>query len=264
MPTAGPRDATSIASRCVREGARLVVVAGGDGTINEAANGLVGSATAMGIVPIGTANVLACELRLGRDPVRVARKLAGFEARRIAVGRMTNAAGESRCFVAMAGAGFDARINGLVRADLKNRFGKLAYWWAGVQMTGRTLAQIDVRAEGRRFRTGFALTARVRNYGGELAIAAKASLFEDRFELVTFRGATSWPYLLYLGGAVVGRAAMLPGVESIFAQRVELAAADGDRVELQVDGEQAGELPAVLEVVPGALTLLVPEQPRGR
>ncbi|MEZ5354436.1 MAG: diacylglycerol kinase family lipid kinase [Bryobacteraceae bacterium] len=259
-PTTRPREATEIAARFAGQGVSMVIAAGGDGTINEVANGLAGSATSLTIVPMGTANVLACEMGLSRDPLRAAREVSALEPRRISLGSIRNSHGEARHFLLMAGAGLDARVNGRVRPDIKRRFGKLAYWLAGAEMVGRRLAQIEARAEGRTFRTGFALAARVRNYGGDLAIASKASLLSDRFELVTFRGETSWPYPLYLGGALLGRASAVPGVESVFTRRVELAPVNGSGVEIQIDGEQAGSLPATLEIVTEALTLMVPSR----
>ncbi|MEZ5400638.1 MAG: diacylglycerol kinase family protein [Bryobacteraceae bacterium] len=259
-PTSRPLEAVEMAARYVREGARMIVVAGGDGTINEAANGLAGTGAALGIVPVGTANVLACELGMRGDPVRAAASAADWQPLRIAMGRLRSGDGAPRLFLLMAGAGLDARINGSVRAEVKRRFGKLAYWLAGAEMVGRRLAQMDVHVDGVSRRTGFALAARARNYGGELEIASRASLLKDRFELVTFRGRTSWRFPLYLFGALVGRTTVVPGAESFFAERLELAPANGERIEIQVDGEQAGTLPARLEIVPDALTLMVPRR----
>jgi diacylglycerol kinase family enzyme len=258
-PTSGPREATAIAREAAVGGAPLVIAGGGDGTINETANGLAGTETALAILPFGTANVLAREIGVSTDPVRAAAMLPSMVSRRIALGRLDNAAGESRHFLLMAGAGLDAMVNQRVDPALKRRFGKLAYWVAGVGVYGQTLPSIQAYAEGREFTTGFALTARVRNYGGDLAIADSASLLRDQFQFVAFRG-SSWHYPLYLGGAVFGRATSLPGVETVFTRRVDLSPLGGGRVQIQIDGEAAGEIPAVVELVPAALTLMLPER----
>jgi len=257
-PTGGPGDATCLAAEAVLRRDSLVIAAGGDGTINEVMNGLVNSPVALGVVPFGTANVLACELRLGNDPVAVAERLPELRSRRIAVGRLTTA-GASRHFLLMAGAGLDAAIVSRVKPKAKDRFGKLAYWWAGLSTFGEKLPPMEACADGRKFTTGFALAARVRNYGGDLEIASRASLESDQFELVTFEGGSTWPYPLYLSGALVGKAASLPGVHSMLTRRVELAPCNGHSIETHVDGEPAGPLPATLEVVPSSLTLLMPE-----
>jgi diacylglycerol kinase family enzyme len=98
----------------------------------------------------------------------------------------------------------------------------------------------------------------VRNYGGDLAIATKASLFSEGFELVTFSGRSTIPYGIYLAGAVVSRTTSLPGVQSVITRRIELLPIDGDPVYVQVDGEAAGQLPATIDFIPSALTVLIP------
>src|SRR6185436_1466848 len=101
-PTTGPNDATRLAAEVVREGFREVIVSGGDGTINEALQGLVGSPVRLGIWPRGTANVLGRELCLPRQVERVAAIIAGGTARRIHVGCATiERTGESRYFLLM-------------------------------------------------------------------------------------------------------------------------------------------------------------------
>lgn len=234
-----------------------MISAGGDGTANEVANGLVGTSTALASIPCGTANVLACETRTNLPPGEIAGLIPTMRPERIAVGKVTPAGGNPRYFLLMAGAGFDAMVNQRVDPSFKNRFGKLAYWHAGLTMTGRRLPRMEVTANGRTVETGFALMARVRNYGGDLQIASRASLLEDQFELVTFRGRTSWPYLIYLGGALVGKATSLPGVRSALTDHVHVHS-ETPGVPVQADGEMVGEAPARVEIVSDALTLMVP------
>src|SRR5580693_8216876 len=96
--------ATLLARQAVEQGADLVLVLGGDGTINEVANGLAYSDVALGVLPAGTANVLAMELGLGSNLDRAAERLARSSPRRVALGRITCADGDSRYFLCMAGA----------------------------------------------------------------------------------------------------------------------------------------------------------------
>ena len=109
-PTPGPSAATGLARDSIAAGADLIAVLGGDGTINEVAEGLIGSRIPLGIFPGGTANVLASELGLAGKPEHVAKRLAEFEPRRITVGRVQCAAANPRHFLAMAGVGLDARV----------------------------------------------------------------------------------------------------------------------------------------------------------
>jgi diacylglycerol kinase (ATP) len=105
----------------------------------------------------------------------------------------------------------------------------------------------------------FALISKVRNYGGDLEIAQSTSLLDDRFEVVLFEGHNSFRFLTYLARVAVRKLAGVPGISVIRAAGVCMPGAAGPRVYIQVDGEYAGHLPASVEIVPDALTLLIPE-----
>ena len=147
-PTEHPEHATELASTARQNGADLIVAAGGDGTINEVANGLVGSAVPLGVLPAGTANVLACEIGLPRNPLDAAAVLAELDAQSIAVGRLTVADGSQRHFLLMAGVGLDAQVLTKVSQRIKNVTGKLAYYIAGFSMLGGKLSRVQVDIEG--------------------------------------------------------------------------------------------------------------------
>ncbi|MCC6538416.1 MAG: diacylglycerol kinase family lipid kinase [Bryobacterales bacterium] len=262
-PTARPEHATELARAAVEAGGvDLIVAMGGDGTVNEVLNGMVHSAIPLAVIPGGTANVLCCETGIPRHPEKAAALLPEWKPERVAVGRLEAHGLAPRYFLSMAGAGFDAKIVNEVQPGVKRKLGKIAYWIAGLSQFGRRLTILKVRAEGREFVTGFALTSRVRNYGGDLELATQASLFRDEFQLLTFAGRSTIPYGIYLAGSVVAPAPSLPGVQSAMTRRVELAPVDNDPVYLQVDGELAGRLPAVIELVPAAVTLLLPASAR--
>jgi diacylglycerol kinase family enzyme len=217
-PTSEPWHANDLAAAAVASGTGLVIAMGGDGTINEVLNGMVNSSVPLAVIPGGTANVFCCETGIPRNAEKAAGQLPEWIEARVALGRLQAAGAPPRHFLLMAGAGLDARIVKRVETGIKRRVGKLAYWAAGLGAFGERLALLKARAEGRELLTGFALTSRVRNYGGDLSIATKASLFADRFELVTFEGRSTIPYGLYLAGAVMAQATNLPGVHS-FANR---------------------------------------------
>jgi diacylglycerol kinase (ATP) len=257
IPTTGPRDATAIARDCVAKGAELVIAAGGDGTINEVANGLVGTDVPLAILPGGTANVLAVEMEIGTKIVAAAERMHEWIAERVSVGRITNAV-EERHFLMMAGAGLDAMIVYNIDAAIKARFGKGAYWLAGFSQLGKTFPEFNVRTNGHQSMCSFALASRVKNYGGDLWIARGASLFSDQFELVLFEGPHSLPYMKYLFGVLTGRLASIKGVSVIRTDSIELECPTDRGIYVQIDGEYAGRLPATLSIVPRSLTLLVP------
>jgi diacylglycerol kinase (ATP) len=250
--------ATELARQAVEQGADLVLVLGGDGTVNEAANGLVHSGVPLGVLPAGTANVLAMELGLGSRLERAAEILTRCQPRRIALGRITTADGASRYFLCMAGAGLDAKIVSETRPALKERTGKLAYWAAGLTQFAHRLEPVDLRVgaepTSETFRCGFVLASRVRNYGGDLEIASGASLLREDFEIVLFEGANPLRYAWYMLGVGLRRVQRMQGVRTLPAACAEILTP----THLQVDGEYAGRQTARLEIAPAALTLLVP------
>ncbi len=259
-PTTGPKTAGDIARGYITTGADLIVVLGGDGVINETVEGMAGSNIPLAILPGGTANVLATEMRLG-DLKHAAGRLGQLTPRRISVGRLTSDGGAvSRHFLLMAGIGLDAHIAYNVHAPLKARTGKFAYWVAGAGFVARRLPQLQVEADGKARECSFALFSRVRNYGGDFEIAREATLLDNSFEMVLFEGRRSTSYVKYLLGLLTGRIAGLKGVTVARTCRARIAGPPDSRVYVQIDGESAGHLPAELEIVHDALTLLMPKE----
>jgi diacylglycerol kinase (ATP) len=156
---------------------------------------MVGSSVPLGILPAGTANVLAMEMKLGRDPVKVARRFGELQPRQVSVGHVNMNGGGARHFLLMAGIGLDAHVVYHVNAALKARTGKFAYWLAGWSLLGKRLAQFEVEAAGKRYPCSFALLSKVRNYGGDFEIARSVTLLEDQFEVVLFQGKTSFEFV---------------------------------------------------------------------
>jgi len=258
-PTTGPETAGALAKEAVERGVSLVVAFGGDGTINEVANGMIGSKVPLGVLPGGTANVLCVEMGLGTNPEKAARILANeSEPQRIAVGEMKQNDGSLRHFLIMAGIGLDAIVVEEVKPEIKKKLGKVAYWIAGFGMAFRRLPQFDLGMNGGTSRRSFVLASRVRNYGGDLEIAKRVTLLEPCFEVVAFEGVNSLRYLPYLAGVGIGQVGRLPGVLVKPATELQCGPVNGDRVPVQLDGELVGYLPAEFRVVPDALTLLVP------
>jgi diacylglycerol kinase family enzyme len=252
--------AGAMARAQIAAGADLIVVAGGDGTINEAAEGMIGSDVPLGILPAGTANVLATEMKLGGNLEKVAGRLGELRPRRISVGHLICDGGAvSRHFLLMAGVGLDAHVVYRVNAALKARTGKFAYWVAGWSLLGRRLAEFDVTIGGERRKCSFALLSKVRNYGGDFEIARNVTLLHDQFEVILFEGGTSTQYVKYFAGMAFNRLGGMRGVTVLRTDRVTISAADGRRAFVQIDGEIGGTVPAEIRIVPDALTLLAPD-----
>jgi len=258
VATTGPRSAGSIARACIARGADLILVAGGDGTLNEVINGAVHSDVPIGLLPGGTANVLGTELGMGGKMEHAAKLVSDAAQERISLGRLRAAGEDPRYFALMAGAGLDAHIVYHVSAPLKSALGKIAYWIAGFVHGLRILPQFTVEAGGQKYRCSFALISRVRNYGGDLWIAPNISLLDADFEVVLFSGSNPLRYMIYLLAVLLRRATNIKGVTIFRTDSVRLSGAEDQRIYVQVDGEYAGRLPAEIEIVPHCLTLLVP------
>ena len=177
-----PGHAEALAREAVCGGASMVVAAGGDGTIAEVANGLLGSSARLGVIPLGTANVLAHELSLPFEPRAVAAALAFGRTRPLWPGVARGAEG-TRLFVQMLGVGFDAQVVHHLPVALKRAFGRGAY---AVQ-TLRELAcyrftPIRLRLDGEETQAASVIVSKGRLYGGRFllapaACAARAGIF---------------------------------------------------------------------------------------
>ncbi len=257
IPTVGPRTAGALAVEAVENGADLIIAAGGDGTISEVVNGMVNSHVPLGIFPAGTANVLAHEIGLKRDVIGAARQMAQCTPTRVSIGELETDSGETRFFVMMAGAGFDAQVIYHLSAGLKDKLGKISYFLGGLSRLGGELAELDVELEGQTRRCTFALISKVRNYGGDFEIAAEVMLSDNAFEVVLFEGRDSWKYLRYLLGVATKQLRRVPGVTFYRTGEIRLRPVD-ESVHLQADGEYIGSLPSTIRIRPDALTLLLP------
>ncbi len=258
LPTTGPNTAAAMARKCAEAGEATVFVLGGDGTINEVANGLVGTGAVLGVLPGGTANCLAVELGIGLDPMAAARASKNWTPYRIAVGVCRAEAREPRHFLVMAGAGVDAQIVREVNYALKKKIGKAAYWIAGFAASLRVLPELWVESANNKAKVSFALASRVRNYGGDLEIAKTIRLGEPKFETVLFEGRFALRYMKYLAGVLINQHRGMAGVHVSHEEKLRLSAANGAEIYVQVDGELYGRLPVELEIVPAALTILAP------
>jgi diacylglycerol kinase (ATP) len=250
--TERPQHATELARNAAASSADLVIACGGDGTIQEVASGLAHSKTPLAILPSGTANVLARELNIPRNPLDAADCIPSLTPRRIAVGRCG-----VDYFLLMAGVGMDAETIDQVDPLWKSRVGTPAFWYAGLRhwSTGG-FTPLSVVADGTEYRCSFIVAGRVSRYGGSLRIARQASLFSDRFDLCMFPGETRLDYLRYFAGVLSGTHHHLHDVICTPAHTVEISSEKP--VRYQLDGELKGFTPIKLNIVPDALTLLVP------
>jgi len=255
--TTAPGEATDIAARATRNGSVDVIVAGGDGTINEAIQALAGSNARLAIIPRGTANVLARELKLPLDDEQATAVVARGKSRRIHLGLATEeTTGVNRLFVLMAGIGLDASVVQRTHPRLKRRIGKGAFWISGLShLADWKPSPFTLEIEGRQYTATFAAIGKAARYGGDLLITPGARLEEPEFEICMINELSRLRYLHLLSYAVrAGMPRDKPGVRFVKTARVRVT---GD-APVQVDGELIGQLPMRFEIAPQSLEIIVP------
>jgi diacylglycerol kinase (ATP) len=254
--TKGPDDATEIAAEAARNGSTDVIVAGGDGTINEAIQGLVGSNARLGILPRGTANVLARELELPMNIDEAMNVLAQGNTRRIHFGIATEpATNTQRHFVLMAGIGLDASVVKRVNPRLKKRIGKGAFWLSGLSHLATWNPEpFTLEINGEKYSATFASIGKATRYGGDLMVTPRANLEEPEFEVCVIETFRRIRYLQFLSQAMrSGVSQDLQGIRFIKTKHVK---ALGD-TPVQIDGELFGQLPMTFEISPHSLEVIV-------
>jgi diacylglycerol kinase (ATP) len=255
--------ARELAAQAVREGFQQIVAAGGDGTANEVVNGIGevpgGFESAhFGVLPLGTVNVFARELGLPLDLAGAVKVLKAGKTTAIDLGHVEYTATGNprrRFFIQLAGAGLDSRAIELVNWELKKKLGPIAYLVAGCQAMGEKqpviVAHGDAEISGQ-----MVLIGNGRFYGGSFAIFPAASLRDGLLDVCVLPKVT-WPRLMAaVPGLLTGRLYKLCAALHFSRRSVTLTSAS--RVILQLDGENACELPATLSILPKALRVIVP------
>jgi diacylglycerol kinase (ATP) len=269
-PTQGPGTATEIARLAVEQRRGMVIACGGDGTVNEVVNGLAGSDVPMALLPAGTANILAKELRIPWDIPQAARLIPGGKIRRVALGQVAPVNGNGsaspaipkggRYFLCVGGAGPDGAIVNAVNTDFKKTAGQLAYWAEGFrQLFTYNFPEMRIRSNGEELNATTIVVGRTVNYGGPFKITTGASLYDDSFEIVTNSMKSRVGYASCLPALLMGKLRSLQGIGAWKAKEVVCESAGSDHAFAQVDGEPVGPLPLVFRVIPDALSLVTPQ-----
>lgn len=231
LATAHPGHATELAREA--EGVEGVISLGGDGTLNEVANGLLGRELPLMFLPGGTANTMAYELGIPRDPVRAVPVMAAAWPRPVRPGLV----GE-RAFLLMVGFGLDALAVYLVTGTLKKRLGALAYLWTGLWAQMRPAARLRVECPGGEELTGaWVVGARARRYGGPFSIHPRAGLTRPELGLVAVSRAMTAPFALT--NMAMGMGLSTAGMRLKSLEGFTVSAPEPFHA--QVDGEHLGQ-----------------------
>ena len=253
--TRRPGDAEGRARQAVRDGSGMVVAAGGDGTIAEVANGLIGSSVSLGVVPLGTANVLAHELSLPFAPRDIAKALAFGRTRPLWPGLVTGPDGP-RVFMQMLGAGFDAQVVHHLPRGLKRILGRTAYALQTVRELSRyEHKRIRVRLDGQEAEAAGVIVSKGRLYAGEYVLAPAARPGEPGFSVVLFDLGGIGATVRYGAALLAGMLSRAPGVTHIRAGRIDFLG--NQRVPVQTDGDGGGFTPLSIRDAPAPIQVVV-------
>ncbi len=252
--------ATQLAREAVNEGADVVIVCGGDGTINEAAQSLVGTGTALAAWPCGTANVLAKEMRLPGNEEALAKLIAGRNVRTISVGRAMKPGSDwQRFFLLMAGIGLDATIVEGVDLGLKRLTGIGAYLASGLSYLARLpLTPFSIDFNGRRHESTFTVISNAASYAVWFTVAPGARLDDDKLDVCVFNSRSRLAYLSYAFLCMAG-GSHTRSPKVVYQPAREVWANSNDHALVQLDGDVVGYLPMRFEIVPQALRIIAPE-----
>ena len=244
-----------------------IFACGGDGTIHDILQGMAGTQTPLGIIPLGTANTLAHDLRIPLNHIGAARAALVANPRRIAVGRVKYKDFErndaARYFTVAVGIGVDAHLFYKLNAAAKRHLGMAAYYWKATHLwltypLDHFRADVTFQGKTRELNLSQVLAVRIRYFGGVLReLAPGASLDRIELRLVLFRTQSRFTYLRYILRGLLGTRWSGKGIELADADLVRCRALSApQRVFVEADGELIGTLPAEVSIVPGALTLL--------
>jgi diacylglycerol kinase (ATP) len=254
LETRARGDAESLARTASGEAkASRLLIAGGDGTINEAVNGALaaGAKLPLGIIPLGTANVLAAELGM-MDMGEAVDAASGGVMRTIWPGRAND-----RNFVLMAGAGFDAHVVANVDGALKKKIGKLAYVVTMIRLAFRfPFPLYRVRIDGVWHEAGSVVVAKGHYYGGRFVLAPQARLDKPEFQVCLFTKRGRWNLIRYALALPLGLLPKLKDIKLIAAREVLIEGPEGDPV--QGDGDVIAHLPVTIRLADRPLTVVAP------
>jgi len=285
--TSRPLEAVELARQAVDRGAQVVIAAGGDGTINEVANGLVNTSAALGVLPVGTTNSWALQMRIpalnpllpGTQAVkmiaalqeRVARPLLAnyyrkvlLDAARVLVEGRTVAVdmGElsGRYFLMWAGIGFDAAIAQSIPLKEKRTLGSWAYVLPAIESASRyagTDARLNLDGKVVKVTTPFIVVSNIQLYGGMIPIGAKACVNDARLDVCIFKGGGFFTFVQQAMKVLTHRHLEDPKVE--YYQCREVVVDSVPSLPVHVDGEPFATTPVAIHTVPSSLNVIVPK-----
>lgn len=255
VQTAASADATSAtAGKASRSGGYdAIVAAGGDGTIRDVALGLCGSSIPLGIVPMGTGNVMAREIGLKRSSRSIVSCLLhGPEA------PLSPAAANGQPFFLMAGVGFDGRAVAALDPAVKKRWGRLAYFWPVARALLHPLPRLDAQIDGEKISASWVVVTKAHRYGGAFVLSPASSVLDGKLHAAYSGAQSRFGLARDLMAIARGDVAGAPHLTIVPCSRAVIGADTPEPVE--IDGEMFGETPLEISSDEQSLMILLPHE----
>jgi YegS/Rv2252/BmrU family lipid kinase len=276
VPTESSGSAGAQTHALAAEGFDTIFACGGDGTMHDVLQGLIGTEAALGIIPLGSGNVLAHDLGMPIDPAAAARAQLEWEPRKICAGKLECVGPENaptvRYFATTAGIGWDAEMLYRVTVESKSKLGLLAYVYEGSKLALMygfppfDAEYTDGNGQREKLTISQVMAVRITDFGSFMRrFAPGAALTRDDMQLVMFRTRRLWRYVSYMVGVSLGMNWPVGGVDLVHAKEIRCEPIPGHSVHrgrhiaVEADGEVIGTLPAKIEIVPEAFRLLMPK-----
>ncbi|MDQ6654537.1 MAG: diacylglycerol kinase family lipid kinase [Verrucomicrobiota bacterium] len=246
-------DAEALARTAVKEGFDTVVAAGGDGTVNEVVNGMAGTDSALGLLPLGTMNVFATELGLPTGDLAACWEVISAKTTR----RVDLPSANGKRFVQLAGVGFDAQVVKETSQSFKRSFGPLSYLVNAAQIAARTPPQLRIESEHAVTEEGsFVLIGNGRLYGGPFPFFKQAVIDDGLFDVLVFKRLNYLEIVRYMQDVIFSSAITSPEVE--YFQTTWLRVSSDGAVPVEVDGELIGNCPVEFHIRRHGLQVCAP------
>ena len=253
FPTKHANHATEIALECRNNGYDFIIAAGGDGTINEVVNGMVGGSSTLAIIPMGTANILSLELDLPVEIDEACERIIAGKIKTIDLGKVNN-----RYFTCMAGVGFDAHVINITDSKLKKVFGLLAYPLVMMReflfyRFKKITLYIDDQPLPRR--GYFVVISNGKYYAGKIPLATHAVLDDGLLDITILKHRSLLHIALYILGFWRNKIHTYESVEQFQGRTIRIDKKGNS--DIHIDAEYLCKAPVTITIEPQALTVIV-------
>jgi diacylglycerol kinase (ATP) len=253
----GDLDALSTAAYAAAHSGEFdaIIAAGGDGTIRFAAEAAAGSSTPVGVIPLGTGNVLAHEVGLPREARAIARLLIDGEVRPVRTARVNE-----RLFLLMAGVGFDGAVIDALDHALKNRIGKFAYVRPALRALAAPPVIVNATIDGEMRQAHWVVVANASRYGGGFHLARQTHIERSGLVAVVVQAPRRADLIATLAAVAAGRIEARPNVEIIPCSTAVIKSFGP--VPVQIDGDREGSTPLIISADGPSVGFVLPPKVR--